>query len=63
MQLNKKHFSKIVKDLFKSIERLRKSGKIQVDSNAKKIIVLDGQRKNYSALCQILRSKHYLYAV
>ena len=29
-------FSNIVKDLFKSIERLRRSGKNQVDSNAEK---------------------------
>ena len=55
-------FSNIVKDLFKSIERLIRSGEIQVGSTAAEIIVLDGLRKKYSTR-QILRSKDYLYAV
>ena len=56
-------FSNIVKDLFKSIERLSRSGKIQVGSTAAGIIVLGGLRKMYSTRCQILRSKDYLNAV
>ena len=56
-------FSNIVKDLFKSIERLRRSGKMQIGSKAEKIIVLGGVRKKYLTRCQILRSKDYLYAV
>ena len=52
-----------MKDLFKSIERLFRSGKTQVGSKAEWIIVLGGLRKNYSTRCQILRSKDYLYAV
>ena len=50
-------FFNIVKDLFKSIERLRKSGKMQIGSKAEGIIVLGGLRKNYLTRCQILRSK------
>ena len=34
----------IVKDLFKSIERLSRSGKLQIGSKAEGIIVLDGLR-------------------
>ena len=56
-------FSNIVKDLFKSIERLRRSKKIQVGSKAEGIIVLGGLRKKYLTSCQILRSKDYLYTV
>ena len=56
-------FSNIVKVLFKSIERLRRMGKIQVNSEAEGIIVLDGLRKKYLTRCQILRSKDYQYAV
>ena len=56
MQFNKV-FSNIVKDLFKSIERLSRSGKIQLGSKAKRIIVLGDLRKKYLTCCQILRSK------
>ena len=52
-----------MKDLFKSIERLRRSGKIYVGSKADGIIVLGGLRKKYLTRCQILRSKYYLYTV
>ena len=52
-----------MKDLFKSIERLRRSGKIQVSSKAEGIIVLGDLRKKYLTCCQILRSKDCLYAV
>ena len=52
-----------MKYLFKSIERLCRSGKIQVDSKAEGIIVLRGLRKKYLTRCQILRLKDYLYAV
>ena len=56
-------FSNIVKDLFKSIGRLHRSGKIQVGSKAERFIVLGGLRRKYLTRCQILRSKDYLYAV
>ena len=46
-----------MKDLFKSIERLRRSGKTQVGSKAEGVIVLGGLSKKYSTRCQILRSK------
>ena len=49
-----------MKDLFKSIERLCRSGKIQVGSKAEGIIVLDGLSKKYLTRCQILLSKGYL---
>ena len=52
-----------MKDLFKSIERLCRSGKTQVGSKAARIIVLGGLSKNYSTRCQILRSKDNLYTV
>ena len=52
-----------MKDLFKSIEHLYRSGKTQVRSKAARIIVLGGLRKEYLTRCQILRSKDYLYAV
>ena len=61
--VQQKVFSNIVKDLFKSIEHLNRSGKIQVGSKAEGIIVLGGLRKKYLTRCQILRSKVYLYAV
>ena len=61
--VQQKVFLIIVKDLFKSIERLRRSGKIQVMSKAEGIIVLDGLRRKYLTRCQILRSKDYLHAV
>ena len=52
-----------MKDFFKSIERLCRSGNTQVGSKAEGIIVLGGLRKKYSTRCQILRSKNYLYTV
>ena len=52
-----------MKDLFKSIERLCRSGKTQVGSKAEGIIVLGGLSKKYLTRCQILRSKDYLCAV
>ena len=39
-----KVFFNIVKDLFKSIEGVSRSGKDQIGFNAKKFIVLDGLR-------------------
>ena len=62
MQFNKV-FSNILKDLFKSLERLSRSGKIKVGSKAEGIIFLGGLGKKYLTRCQILRSKGYLYAV
>ena len=56
-------FSNILKDLFKSLERLSRSRKIQVGTKAEEIIVLGGLRKKYLTRCQILLSKDYLYAV
>ena len=50
-------------DLFKSIQRLCRSGNIQIGSKAEGIIDLGTLRKKYSTRCQILRSKDYLYAV
>ena len=52
-----------MKDLFKSIECIRRSGKIQVISTAERIIVLGALRKKHLTCFQILRSKDYLYAV
>ena len=52
-----------MKDLFKSIERLCRSGKTQVGSKAERIIVLGGLSEKYSTRCLILRSKGYLYTV
>ena len=46
-----------MKDLFKSIERLCRSGKTQVGSKAEGIIVLGGLSKKYLTRCRILRSK------
>ena len=60
MQFNKV-FSNILKDLFKSLERLGRSGKIQVSSKAEEIIVLGGLRKKYLTRCQILHSKKTIY--
>ena len=51
-------FFNIKKDLFKSIERLCRSGKTQVGSEAKKINVLGGLSKKYLTR-QILRSYDY----
>ena len=59
----KKSVSNILKDMFKSLERLSRSGKIKVGSKAEGIIVLGGLRKKYLTRCQILRSKDYLYTV
>ena len=52
-----------MKDLFKSIERLCRRGKIQIGSKAENIIVLAGLSKKYLTRCQILSSKDYLYTV
>ena len=52
-----------MKDLFKSIEHLCRSGKTQVGSKAERIIVPGGLSKKYLTRCQILRSKDYLYTV
>ena len=52
-----------MKDLFKSIERLCRSGKTQVGSKAEGIIDLGGLRKKYLTRCRILRTKGYLYTV
>ena len=52
-----------MKDFFKSIERLCRSGKTQVGSNAEGIVVLGGLSKKYLTRCLILRSKDYLYKV
>ena len=52
-----------MKNLFKSIERLCRSGKTQVGSKADEIIVLGGLIKKCLTRCQILRSKDYLYKV
>ena len=52
-----------MKDLFKSIERLCRSGKTQVGSKAEWIIVLGGLRNKYLTRCRILRSKGYLYSL
>ena len=49
-----------MKNLFKSIERLCRSGKTQVGSKAEEIIVLGDLSKKYLTRCQILRSKYYL---
>ena len=63
-QFNKQCSSiNIVKDLFKSIEGLLRSGKVQVCSMGEKIVVLGGLRKKYLTRCQISRSKYYLYTV
>ena len=62
MQFNKEFFN-IVKVLFKSIERICRSGKMQIDSKAERVIVLGSLRKMYLTRCQILRSKDYLYTV
>ena len=56
-------FFNIVKDLFKSIERLCRSGKTQIDSKAEGIIILSSLRKKYLTRCLILRSKDYLKTV
>ena len=52
-----------MKDLFKSIEHLCRSGKTQVGFKAEGIIVLGRLIKKYLTRCQILRSKDYLYTV
>ena len=52
-----------MKDLFKSVEGLRRSGKIQIGSEADKDIVLGGLGLKYWTRCQIWRSKYYLYTV
>ena len=56
-------FFNIVKDLFKSIEDLRRIGEIQISSEAEETIVIGGLRLRYLTRCQIWRSKCYLYTV
>ena len=58
-----KVFLSIVKVLFKSLERLCRSGKTQISSNAEEIITLGSLRKKYLTFRQILRSKDYLNTV
>ena len=58
--VQQKVFFKIVKESFKSIDLLRRSGKIKKSSNRERIFILGGLTKKYSARCQILRSKYYL---
>ena len=50
-------FFNIVKDLFKSIEGLSRSGKVQIGSKAQGIIVLGGLRQKYLTRCQISQLK------
>ena len=52
-----------MKDLFKSIERLCRSGKTEVGSKAEENIVLGCLSKKHLTRCRILRSKDYLYTV
>ena len=56
-------FFNIVKDLFKSIDDLIKSGKVQTGSTAEEFIVPGDLRLKYLTRCQISRSKYYLYTV
>ena len=56
-------FFNIVKELFKSIEGLSRSGKLQIVSKAEGIFVLGGLREKYLTRCQISSSKYYLYTV
>ena len=56
-------FLNIVKDIFKSIEGLLRSEKVQIYSNGEGIFVLAGLRKKYLTRCQISRSKYYFYTV
>ena len=53
---HKLHFN-IVKDLFKSIEALRRSVTVRVKSEGERIFDLGAIRKKYSIRCQIWRSK------
>ena len=50
-----KVFFNIVKDLFKSIQGLLRSVKVQVCSKGEGIFVLGGLRKKYLTRCQISR--------
>ena len=56
-------FFNIVKDLFKSIEGLLRSGNVQRSSKGERIFSPAGLRKKYLTRCQISRSKYYLYTV
>ena len=47
----------LVKDLFKSIEGLRRSVTVRVQSEGERIFDVGAIRKNYSIRCQISRSK------
>ena len=46
-------FFNIVKDLFKSIEGLLRSGKVEIGSTGEGIFVLAGLRKKYLTRCRI----------
>ena len=48
---------KVVKDLFKWIEGLRRSVTVRVQSEGERIFDLGAMRNNYSIRCQISRSK------
>ena len=61
MQINKVFFN-IVKDFFKSIEHICRSGNMQIDKKAVGIVV-GGLRKKYLTRYQILRSIDYLCTV
>ena len=52
-----------MKDLFKSIEGLSRSEKVQICSKADKNIVLGERTLKYWTRCQFSRSKYYLYTV
>ena len=49
--------------LVQSIERLCRSGSIQIGSKAERFFFIGSLRKRYLTRCQILRSKDYLYTV
>ena len=53
----------VLRNLFKSIEILRKSVKVQIGSNGGEIFVVAGLRKKYLTGYQISSSKYYLYTV
>ena len=57
MVFQHKSLLKLVKDLFKWIEGLRRSVTVRVQSEGQKIFDLGGIRKKYSIRCQISRSK------
>ena len=56
-------FSIIVKVIFKSIERLCRSGKCNKNLRQMEFFVLGSLRTKYLTRSQVLRSEDYLYAV